>query len=142
MDTRHISQPLTKQTVVRLLVMMYKYKGRHTRITLGEPLPDNPISLKPVYRNMLAEALKVKDYLSQDTQRSYPDASHHFQVSRARISQLMKIANNLPEDLIARIGQSDDQALLRRFSGKTLLRIAGMHNPEGWQDYIKDLMDL
>lgn len=65
-DSKHISQHFTKQMVVRLLVMMYRYRGRHTRIVLGEPLPEKPLPAKPIYRNILAEALKVKDYLSQD----------------------------------------------------------------------------
>ena len=126
---------------MRLLVSMYRYKGRHPRIALGEPLPEKPPEIKPIYRNILAEALKVKDYLNQDTQRSYIAASYHFRVSRARISQLMKIANNLPDDFIAKIGQTDDQALLRRFSGKTLLSIAGMHNQEDRQGYIQRLIE-
>ena len=141
MDSKHISQSLTKQTIVCLLVMMYRYKGRHTGIVLGEPLPGKPLPPKPVYRNILAEALKVKDYLNQDTQRSHLDASAHFRVSRARISQLMKIVNNLPEDFITKVGQSDDQALLRRFSGKTLLKIAGMPNQEERQGYIQHLLE-
>jgi len=120
---------------------MYRYKGRHTRIVFGEPLPEKPARPKPAYRNILAEALKVRDYLNEDTQRSYLDASYYFRVSRARISQLMKIVNNIPEDFIVIIGQSNDQAVLRRFSGKTLLRIAGMRNREDRQNYVRYLLE-
>jgi hypothetical protein len=140
-DARQTSQPFIKQPVALLLVRMYRYKGHHTRIALGEPLSEKPLPPKPVYRNILAEALKVSDYLSQNTQRSYLDASSHFRVSRARISQLMKIVNNISADLIIKIGQSTDQALLRRFSGKTLLKIVGMQNIEDRQDYIQNLLN-
>jgi hypothetical protein len=120
--------------------MMYHYKGRHTRIALGEPLPQKPLPLKSVYKNIALESLKVRDYLRQNTQRSYLDASYHFCISRARISQLMKIVNIIPENLITKISQSSNQVLIRRFSGKTLLMIAGMDNIKDMQRYIYHLL--
>jgi len=52
---------------------MYKYQGRpacrdsgtgrHTRIVFGEPLPGKNLPPKPVLKNIVAEALKVKAFL-------------------------------------------------------------------------------
>jgi hypothetical protein len=38
----------------------------------------------------------------------------------------MAIHEKLPDNFIEMIGQRDDQTLIKRFSGKTLLKIAGL----------------
>ena len=93
---------------------MYKYRGRHTRIVLGEPLP-----AKSLYRH----------------------AREHFKVTKARISQLMKIADVLPEEFMGCMGRCEDQTLVKKFSGKILLRIANLESLNRRQEVISQLME-
>lgn len=115
-----------KDQVIQLLVAIYKYRGRQTQIVLGEPLPARPLPPKPVPKNIVAEALKVKSFLNEDHQRTYLHASQHFKVTKARISQFMKIVNVLPGEFVDHMGSCQDQTVISRFSGKTLLQIAGL----------------
>ena len=70
---------------------MCKYRGRQTQIVLGEPLSEKPLPLKPVLRNTVAEALRAKAFLGEDTERTYLHASQRFKVTKARISTQFKI---------------------------------------------------
>ncbi len=120
---------------------MYKYRGRQTRIVFGEPLQARPLPPKPVPKNIVAEALKVKAFLTEDPQRTYRHASQRFKVTKARISQLMKIVEVLPEDFVAYMETCKDEVLVRRFSGKTLLRVAGLESPKRREKVIGHLME-
>ncbi len=115
---------------------MHKYRGRQTQIVFGEPLPP-----KPVPKNIVAEALKVKAFLTEDPQRTYRHASHRFKVTKARISQLIKIAEVLPGEFVDYMGRCEDQNLIKRFSGKTLLRIAGLESLKRRQEVVGNLME-
>jgi hypothetical protein len=68
---------------------MHKYRGRQTQIVLGEPLPAKPLPPKPVPKNIVAETLKVRAFLTEDPQRTYLHASWRFKVTKTKISQLM-----------------------------------------------------
>lgn len=131
----------SKAQVIQLLVAMYKYRGRHTQIVFGEPLPAKPLPPKPLFRNIVAEALKVKAFLNEDAQRTYRHAGERFKVTKARISQLMKIADVLPREFVEYMGRCEDQNLIKRFSGKTLLKIAGLETRQQRQQVIGTLME-
>jgi len=103
---------------------MFKRRGRAGMIRLGDPFPAKPVPPRPVYRNIIREALNVKDFLSETPQRTYIDAGQHFNLTRARISQLMKIVHELPAPFIEKMRSCDNRDALRAFSGKTLLKIA------------------
>lgn len=115
---------------------MYKYRGRQAQIVLGEPLQARPLPPKPVPKNIVAEPLKVKAFLNEDPQRTYFHASQRFKVTKARISQLMKIVEVLPGDFMAYIGMCQDQATIKHFSGKKLLWIAGLKSQKQRQNAI------
>jgi hypothetical protein len=129
-----------KTTIIQLLVRMYKYRTRHVRIVLGEPLPKEPPLPKPVPKNIIAEALKVRTFFTDDPMRTFHHASQHFKVSKARISQLMKIVSVLPEDFVEYMRHRQDEDIIRKFSGKTLLRIAGLESSQERQEAISELM--
>lgn len=107
---------------------MYRRRGKGTSISLYDPLPSLPQKPAPVYKNIVAMAVKINEYLEQNPQRTYTSAGNHFGVTRARVSQLMTIHEKLPDDFIERMGNCNDQDLIKRFSGKTLLKIAGLEN--------------
>lgn len=129
----------SQREAAQLLESMYKRHGRHTLISIGEQLPGIKPPATPVYRNIVKEALKIKVFLNDDLERSYASAAQQFKVSRARISQLMKIIENVPEDFITKMAESDDQNMLKRFSGKVLYRIGRLEQKER-RAFIKELM--
>jgi len=75
-------------------------------------------------------AVQVREYLIENPQRTQTAAGNHFGITRARISQLMTIVESLPDDFISIMKTTKDQSLLKRFSGKTMLRIAALSTPE------------
>ncbi len=97
---------------------------------------------EPNYRNIIKQSLKVQQFLAEDPTRSYLHASRHFKVSRPRISQLMKIADNLPPNFLAKMRDCQDSKMLKRFTGKTLLKIAALNSPKSRQETIDRLMEL
>ena len=138
-DSKRNSGRLSKYKEIHILVKMYRRRGRGTSISLYDPLPSLPQKPAPVYKNIVAMAVKVNEYLVQNPQRTYTSAGNHFGVTRARISQLMTIHEKLPDDFIEKMGECKDQTLIKRFSGKTLLKIASKESPEQRQLYIKEI---
>ena len=136
-DSEHYRGRFSKYKEIHILVKMYRRRGKGTSISLYDPLPSLPQKPTPVYKNIVAMAVKVNEYLAQTPQRTYTSAGDHFGVTRARISQLMTIVEKLPDDFIEKMGECKDQSLLKTFSGKTLLRIAHLSTPEQRQSYIE-----
>ena len=103
-------------------------------------MPAKPLPPKPVPKNIVAEALKIKAFLTEDPQRTYLHASQRFKVTKARISRLMKIADVLPQGFVDYMGRCEDQTLVKQFSGKILLRIANLESRTRRQEVIGNLM--
>jgi len=120
---------------------MYRRRGRGTAISLYDPLPPLPQAPRPVYKNIVAMAVQVQEYLVENPQRTQTTAGNHFGVTRARVSQLMTIVENLPDDFISTMKTTEDQSLLKRFSGKTMLRIAALSTPEQRQAHIQTALN-
>ncbi|MDP2930675.1 MAG: hypothetical protein Q8N56_03670 [bacterium] len=116
---------------------MYRRRGRGTAISLYDPLPPLPQAPIPVYKNIVAMAVQVREYMVENPQRTQTAAGNHFGVTRARVSQLMTIVENLPDDFISIMKTTEDQSLIKRFSGKILLRIAALSTPEQRKSYIE-----
>jgi hypothetical protein len=74
-------------------------------------------------KNIARIAIDAKTYMMLNPSVSCSDVAVHFQVSRARISQMLKIANNLPAHLLKELVETDDPALLRQYYGKCLLKM-------------------
>ena len=130
MDSEHYKRRLSKCKEIHILVKMYRLRGRGTSISLYDPLPSRPLPPPPVYKNIVAMAIRVQEYLVENPQRTQTAAGNHFGVTRARVSQLRTIVENLPDDFISIMKTTKDQSLLKRFSGKTLLRIAKLKTSE------------
>ena len=120
MDSKYGS----KQKCVYLRVTFYRRRRRGIEISLGEPFLQ-PLS-KPVKKpkNIARFALDVKTHLVANPDISYAEAAQYFKVSRARISQMIKIANNVPPALLRELMNSYDSAAFKKYSGKYLLKIA------------------
>ena len=137
LDSRRNWAKPSKCKEIRILVKMYRRRGRGTAISLYDPLPPLPQAPKPVYKNIVAMAVQVREYLIENPQRTQTAAGNHFGITRARVSQLMTIVENLPDDFISIMKTTEDQSLLKRFSGKTMLRIAALSTPEQREAHIK-----
>jgi len=119
-DSKHRSE----QKWTELLIAFYRRRRRGIEISLGEPFPANAPKPPKKPKNIARFALDVKAYLASNPGASHSDAAKQFKVSRARISQLLKIADNVPSTFIEKLSRSVDVILLKRFSGKALLRVA------------------
>jgi hypothetical protein len=53
---------------------------------------------------------------------------------------LIKIVDNLPAHFIKKLEETEDPILLRRFSGKRLLKLASFETKEHMQNAIESLM--
>ena len=108
----------------QLLIKIHKRRSRKWEISLDQPFLDP--DQKPIknLKNIARFALDVKTHMMINPNASPSDAAIHFKVSRARISQLLKIANNLPTKLFKELVETDDPVLLKKYSGKQLLKIA------------------
>ena len=96
MDSEHYKRHLSKCKEIHILVKMYRHRGRGTSISLYDPLPSRPLPPPPVYKNIVAMAVQVREYLVENPQRTQTAAGNHFGVTRARVSQLMTIVENPP----------------------------------------------
>lgn len=119
---------------------MHKYRGKGINIVFGDPLPLKPAPFKPAPKNIIKFAIEVKEFLTANPNRTYKSAASKFNISRARISQLMKILNTLPPGLIIHLKNCKNNEILRKFSGKRLLKIANM-DTSNRQAYIQQLLE-
>lgn len=119
----------SQHQVIQILVRIYSRKEKKKLLSFDTPLPQRPLPPEPMYKNIILECLKVQAFLTENPSKTQTHASQHFNVTRARISQLSKIVNNLPEDFIDKMRDCEDRNILKTFSGKRLLKIASI-DPE------------
>ncbi|MFH1190590.1 MAG: hypothetical protein V1670_00110 [Candidatus Omnitrophota bacterium] len=81
-------------------------------------------------------AIRIQEYLEENPQRTQTAAGSHFGITRARVSQLITIIEKLPDDFISIMKTTEDQSLIKRFSGKTLLKIAKLKTSTDMTGYI------
>jgi len=139
LDSRRSWAKPSKCKEIRILVKMYRRRGRGTAISLYDPLPPLPQAPRPVYKNIVAMAVQVREYLIENPQRTQTAAGNRFGITRARVSQLMTIVENIPDDFISIMKTTEDQSLLKRFSGKTLLKISALRTIEDRRSLIQSI---
>lgn len=118
------SKLLARQKWCWLRIPFYRRRRKRVEISIGEAFPEPTIKPANPPKNIARFALDVKAYLASNPGDSHSDAAKHFKVTRPRISQLLKIANKLPEQLLKQLAETDDPNLLERYSGKNLLVLA------------------
>ncbi|MDX9702408.1 MAG: recombinase family protein [Candidatus Auribacterota bacterium] len=130
----------TEHSLCQLLVRLYKCRGKRIEMSIGEPLPEHRSSSLYVPRNVAEEALRIKEYLDTNPNASVDQIAEQFGITMSRISQLLTINNNLPDNFISNLAQSKKSILLRKFTGKKLLQIASLQSEIKRLETIKNLM--
>ena len=135
-DTSRISQG----QCIQLLAKLYKRRRKRLEISIGQPFPD--VIPKPIKRpkNIVRQALHVKAFLSINPNLSYIHAAENFNLTKARISQLIKIVDNLPARFVKTLEETEDVTLLRRFSGRQLLKLTAFKTRKHVEQAIDSLM--
>lgn len=127
MDAKQFKKHLSRNKEVCLLVEIYRRRRKGVEISIGEPFPASTPKPIKAPKNIARFASDIKAYLTEHPETSYTDVGKHFEVSRARISQLMKIANNTPVSLFKELVESEDPNLLAKYSGKQLIKLASLN---------------
>jgi len=120
-------------------VKVYKRRNRRLELSLDRPFPEMVREIKKP-KNIVRIALDVKAYLTINPDSTQTMVAEHYKLTRARISQLLKIVENLPAHFIKKLEESEDPILLRTFSGKRLLKLASFETKEHMQKAIDSLM--
>jgi hypothetical protein len=118
------SKLLARQKWYWLRVPFYRRRRKRVEISIGEAFPEPTLKTAKPPKNIARFALDVKNYFASNLGASHSDAASHFQVIRPRISQLLKIANRLPEKLLKELVETDNPVLIKKYSGKYLLKMS------------------
>jgi len=121
-------------------VKVYKRRTERFELSIDQPFPTPTPQPVKMPKNIARIALDVKAYTTINPGHSYSLVAENFNVSRARISQLLKIIDNLPAYFIRKIEETEDPILLRRFSGKRLLHLASFETRKHMESAIEALM--
>lgn len=109
----------------QLLVPIYRRRVKGFLLSFGRPFPPGPPKPPPLPpKNIVAEALRFRHYLTENPSRTYEETGRHFGVSRARVSQLMGILRQLPKNFLDSMSDCSDPNVLSTFSGRELIRIS------------------
>ncbi|KJJ83590.1 recombinase [Candidatus Omnitrophus magneticus] len=95
-DTSRTTQPQYCQLLMRL----YKRRRRRLEISIDEPFPEQRPPSIYIPKNVAKEAVRIRDYLINNPDTNQSHIAEEFGVTRARISQLIKINTNLPDNFI------------------------------------------
>jgi len=125
---------------IQLLVKVYKRRTKRFELSIDQPFPTPTPQPARMPKNIIKIALDVKAYTEVHPGHSYSLVAENFNVSRARISQLLKIIDNLPTDFITKLQETEDPIMLRRFSGKRLLKLASFQTRKHMEGAIEALM--
>jgi len=96
----------------------------HTRIVFGEPLPVKPLPQKPVPKKHIRRFVVIARSPSKWTTKQ----SMTTRLLRYARKDSKMIADILPREFVDYMGGCQNQTLIKRFSGKTLLQIAGLES--------------
>jgi len=121
----------------QLLVTIHKRRTKRFELQIDKPFPAPTPQEVKMPKNIAQIALEVKAYVELNPDQSNTVVADNFNVTRARISQLLKIVNNLPIDFITKLQDTEDPIMLRRFSGRRLLKLASSKNKEHLKKLIK-----
>ena len=127
--------------VIQLVVRMEIRRSRKILLSFFEPLPSVRIRKPHIYKNTIAEALKIKEFINNGSGHiTWAKACKKLHVSESKLAHLLKIVNKLPSEFIENMKLCNDQAMLRTFRGRVLLRISRLKTKKECQEEIERLL--
>ena len=135
-----VASRASQPQVIQLVVKMEVRRSRRILLSFFEPLPPVPIRKPHIYKNAIAEALKIKEFINNGPERiTWAKACKELHISDSKLAHLLKIVNKLPSDFIENMRPCTDQAMLRTFRGRVLLRISRLKTEEERREEIRHL---
>ncbi len=118
---------------------VYSRRTKRYELSIDQPFPASTPQEAKMPKNIAKIALEIKAYVDLNPGQPNTAVANNFNVTRARISQLLKIADKLPTNFITKLQETKDPIMLRKFSGKQLLKIASIQNRKHMEDAIEAL---
>ena len=130
----------SQHQVIQLVVKMEIRRSRKILLSFFKPLPPVRIRKPHIYKNTIVEALKIKEFINNGSGRiAWAKACKELHISESKLAHLLKIVNKLPSDFIENMRPCTDQAMLRTFRGRVLLRISRLKTEEERREEIRHL---
>lgn len=135
-----VASRVAQPQVIQLVVKMEIRRSRKILLSFFEPLPPARIRKPHIYTNTIAEALKTKAFINNGPTRiTWAKACKELRISESKLAHLLKIVNKLPTEFIENMKLCNDQAMLRTFRGRVLLRISRLKTEEERREEIRHL---
>ncbi|MBF0571169.1 MAG: hypothetical protein HQL12_04790 [Candidatus Omnitrophica bacterium] len=100
----------------------HRRKTTCLEVSLDMPFIEKNKPAPPV--NIVQQALVVRDYMAQNPDATPFSAAPKLNLHRKRIAKLLKIAENLPANLITELTNCNDPQTLRQMSINRLLNLS------------------
>ena len=126
--------------VIQLVVRMEIRRSRKILLSFFEPLPSVRIRKPHIYKNTIAEALKIKEFINNGSGHiTWAKACKKLHVSESKLAHLLKIVNKLPSEFVEDMRSCNDEEKLKIFNGRRLLQISHLKTTEERRKEIKRL---
>ena len=130
------------QTVTELIPCYYRYNQKKRILYRGEKphfIPVNKIFTQKEWRshlsrtkkkNPILEGYKYLNYLEEFPDSTYRDVAEKFNISRARVSQMIALVKKLPQEITDYLTSKDEPANLCYFTERKLRPLTLMGSDE------------
>jgi len=130
-----------RTTEAILLLRFYKSRKKGTLLSLIKPFEAPPARPKRIYQNIIYEGLKLQSFIeSSPTRITWARASQELQISDSKIAHLLKIVNAMPPDFVETMRSCSDEAKLKIFNKRRLLRISRLQTDKERRNEIERLL--
>jgi len=108
---------------------------------LGQPPELPPARPKRIYQNIIYEGLKLQSFIKNSpTRMTWARASQELQISDSKIAHLLKIVNAMPPDFVETMKSCGDEAKLKIFNKRRLLRISRLKTEKERRNELERLL--
>ena len=132
----------TAKTVTELITCYYRYKKKNRILCKGQKpdfIPANKIFTQKEWRshinqskrkNPILEGYKYLEYLENNSISTYRDVARKFNISKARVSQMIALVKKLPQEIIDYFTNKDEKPDLCYFTERKLRPLTLMESDE------------
>lgn len=138
MDARQTTE---SQEEVLLSIKLFIRRKKGNLLSLDQPFELPPARPKRIYQNIIYEGLKLQSFIKNSpTRMTWARASQELQISDSKIAHLLKIVNKLPPDFVETMKSCADEAKLKIFNKRRLLRISRLKTEKERRNEIESLL--